>query len=187
MEESCLHAVFACCLEKTEKKSSESPIMLGSKLMRLSGSGLVRQQFTRTSGVSQVRSYHETVHDHFNNPRNVGKMDKSDPKVGTAIVGKAACGDVVQLQIKVEEGVITDAKFKTFGCGSAIASASYATELIKGKSADEAAALRNTDISDYLKLPPVKIHCSLLVEEAVRNALDDYKSKQIPKTTEATL
>ena len=134
------------------------------------------------------RSYHETVHDHFNNPRNVGKMDKSDPKVGTAIVGKAACGDVVQLQIKVEDGVITDAKFKTFGCGSAIASASYATELIKGKSADEAATLKNTDISEYLKLPPVKIHCSLLVEEAVKNALDDYKSKQgSPNAKEAKL
>jgi Fe-S cluster assembly scaffold IscU len=131
--------------------------------------------------------YHETVHDHFNNPRNVGKLDKLDPTVGTAVVGKAACGDVVQLQIKVEEGIIKDAKFKTFGCGSAIASASYATELIKGKSAEEAAAIRNTDISDYLKLPPVKIHCSLLVEEAVRNALDDYKAKQAPRTTEAKL
>ena len=135
----------------------------------------------------QVRGYHETVHDHFNNPRNVGKLDKADPKVGTAVVGKAACGDVVQLQIKVEDGVIKDAKFKTFGCGSAIASASYATELIKGKTAEEAAALRNTDISEYLKLPPVKIHCSLLVEEAVRNALEDYNSKQGPKTTEAKI
>jgi nitrogen fixation NifU-like protein len=137
--------------------------------------------------ISQIRNYHETVHDHFNNPRNVGKLDKSDPKVGTAIVGKAACGDVVQLQIKVEDGVITDAKFKTFGCGSAIASASYATELIKGKSANETSELKNTDISEYLKLPPVKIHCSLLVEEAVKNALDDYKSKQTPKTKEANL
>jgi Fe-S cluster assembly scaffold IscU len=105
-------------------------------------------------------------------------MDRKDPNVGTAIVGKAACGDVVQLQIKVEDGVIQDAKFKTFGCGSAIASASYATELIKGKSTEEASSLRNTDISEYLKLPPVKIHCSLLVEEAVKNALNDYKSKQ---------
>ena len=134
-----------------------------------------------------MRVYHETVHDHFNNPRNVGKLDKSDPNVGTAIVGKAACGDVVQLQIKVTDGVISDAKFKTFGCGSAIASASYATELIKGRSADEAADLKNTDISEYLKLPPVKIHCSLLVEEAVQNALDDYRSKQAAKATEATL
>jgi len=155
--------------------------------MRLmSRQNLLRHSNIPTAGI-QARCYHETVHDHFNNPRNVGKLDKSDPKVGTAVVGKAACGDVVQLQIKVEDGVIKDAKFKTFGCGSAIASASYATELIKGKTAEEAAALRNTDISEYLKLPPVKIHCSLLVEEAVRNALDDYKSKQSPKTTEAEI
>ena len=150
---------------------------------------MVQSRYAR-SGLFQVQSsrlYHETVHDHFNNPRNVGKMDKSDPQVGTAIVGKAACGDVVQLQIRVENGVIQDAKFKTFGCGSAIASASYATELIKGKSANEAASLRNTDISDYLKLPPVKIHCSLLVEEAVQNALSDYKAKQSTKPTEAEL
>lgn len=133
-----------------------------------------------------VRAYHETVHDHFNNPRNVGKLDKADPNVGTAIVGKAACGDVVQLQIKVENGVISDARFKTFGCGSAIASASYATEVIKGKSTDEVSQLRNTDISNYLKLPPVKIHCSLLVEEAVKTALEDYNSKQ-PRAQEAVL
>ena len=147
---------------------------------------LSRTQASRGSWVSSnsvgtsvfSRGYHETVHDHFNNPRNVGKMDRKDPNVGTAIVGKAACGDVVQLQIKVEDGVIQDAKFKTFGCGSAIASASYATEMIKGKSTEEASSLRNTDISEYLKLPPVKIHCSLLVEEAVKNALNDYKSKQ---------
>jgi Fe-S cluster assembly scaffold IscU len=149
--------------------------------------GVKRAHISPLTATGRVRAYHDTVHDHFNNPRNVGKLDKSDPSVGTAVVGKAACGDVVQLQIKVENGIIQDAKFKTFGCGSAIASASYATELIKGKSAEEASALRNTDISEYLKLPPVKIHCSLLVEEAVRNALDDYKSKQIPKTTEATL
>lgn len=134
---------------------------------------------------TQTRSYHENVHDHFYNPRNVGKLDKKDPTVGTAVVGKAACGDVVQLQVKVENGVITDAKFKTFGCGSAIASSSFATELIKGKTAEEAAALKNTDISSYLKLPPVKIHCSLLVEEAVKAALDDYKDKQT-KIKEAT-
>jgi iron-sulfur cluster assembly enzyme ISCU, mitochondrial len=133
-----------------------------------------------------VRRYHETVHDHFNNPRNVGKLDKADPSVGTAIVGKAACGDVVQLQIKVENGVISDARFKTFGCGSAIASASYATEVIKGKSTDEVSQLKNTDISSYLKLPPVKIHCSLLVEEAVKTALEDYNSKQM-KVKEAVL
>lgn len=101
-------------------------------------------------------------------------------------MGKAACGDVVQLQIKVENGVISDARFKTFGCGSAIASASYATEVIKGKSTDEVSQLKNTDISSYLKLPPVKIHCSLLVEEAVKTALEDYNSKQM-KVKEAVL
>ena len=161
--------------------------MITSRLLRLTQSTSWLRSKTQSIFVPQVRVYHETVHDHFNNPRNVGKLDKSDPTVGTAIVGKAACGDVVQLQIQVEDGIIKDAKFKTFGCGSAIASASYATELIKGKSAAEASALRNTDISEYLKLPPVKIHCSLLVEEAVRNAIDDYKSKQAPNATEAKL
>jgi Fe-S cluster assembly scaffold IscU len=156
-------------------------------LLRLTRSLKLNGSHNVVPCLTQARFYHETVHDHFNNPRNVGKLDKADPNVGTAVVGKAACGDVVQLQIKVEDGVIKDAKFKTFGCGSAIASASYATELIKGKSAEEAAALRNTDISEYLKLPPVKIHCSLLVEEAVRNALEDYRSKQSPNATEAKL
>jgi len=132
------------------------------------------------------RLYHENVHDHFYSPRNVGKLDKNDPSVGTATVGKAACGDFVQLQVKVENGVITDAKFKTFGCGSAIASSSFATELIKGMSAGEASNLKNTDISHYLKLPPVKIHCSLLVEEAVKAALEDYQTKQT-KIKEAQL
>lgn len=161
--------------------------MLTSRLLRLTQSTSWLRPKPQSIFVPQARVYHETVHDHFNNPRNVGKLDKSDPTVGTAIVGKAACGDVVQLQIQVEDGIIKDAKFKTFGCGSAIASASYATELIKGKSAAEASALRNTDISEYLKLPPVKIHCSLLVEEAVRNAIDDYKSKQTPNAMEAKL
>lgn len=156
-------------------------------LQRLGLSRPFKSQLSLSSPSGQLRHYHETVHDHFNNPRNVGKLDKASPNVGTAVVGKAACGDVVQLQIQVENGIIKDAKFKTFGCGSAIASASYATELIKGKSAEEAASIRNTDISDYLKLPPVKIHCSLLVEEAVRNALDDYKSKQTPKAKEVEL
>jgi Fe-S cluster assembly scaffold IscU len=167
------------------KKNSQK-LMLNSTLRRYIGGSLRSIELRQSNGL-YVRSYHETVHDHFNNPRNVGKMDKNDPNVGTAIVGKAACGDVVQLQIKVEDGIIKDAKFKTFGCGSAIASASYATELIKGKSADEVSTLRNTDISEYLKLPPVKIHCSLLVEEAVKNALDDFHSKQATKATEAKL
>ncbi|CAJ1341797.1 unnamed protein product [Effrenium voratum] len=125
------------------------------------------------------RGYHAAVHDHFTNPRNVGSLDKADKHVGTALVGKAACGDVIKLQVKVgDDGVIQDAKFKTFGCGSAIASSSYATERIIGQSIDEAAGIRNTDISSHLKLPPVKIHCSVLAQEAIQAAINDYKSKR---------
>lgn len=137
--------------------------------------------------LGQQRSYSKEVHDHFFNPRNAGSFDMNDPqnkdKVGTAIVGKAACGDVIKLQVKVEDGKITDARFKTFGCGSAIASSSYATELIKGKTTDEALKLRNTDIASHLNLPPVKIHCSLLAEDAVKLAIDNYNSKK-PKVEE---
>lgn len=125
------------------------------------------------------RGYHEVVHDHFNNPRNVGSLDKEDSNVGSALVGKASCGDVIKLQVKVsKDGVIEDAKFKTFGCGSAIASSSYATEMIIGQKVDEASKIKNTDISAHLKLPPVKIHCSVLAEEAIQAAIADYKEKQ---------
>jgi len=125
------------------------------------------------------RLYDPKVHDHFAQPRNVGALDKEDPSVGTAFVGKASCGDVIKLQIKVDEnGVIEDAKFKTFGCGSAIASSSLATEMIKGKTTEEAMGFKNTDISGYLKLPPVKIHCSLLAEEAIHAAVNDYNEKK---------
>lgn len=130
-----------------------------------------------------VRCYDEAVIDHFNKPRNVGSLDKDDPSVGTAFVGKASCGDVIKLQIKVNEetGKIEDAKFKTFGCGSAIASSSLATEMIKGKTTEEAMSFKNTDISGYLKLPPVKIHCSLLAEEAIHAAVTDYNEKHPKK------
>lgn len=125
-------------------------------------------------------AYSEKVIDHYENPRNVGSMDKSDAHVGTGIVGAPACGDVMKLQIQVDDmGVIRDAKFKTFGCGSAIASSSLVTEWIKGKSVDEAAAIKNTEIAEYLSLPPVKIHCSMLAEEAVKAAISDYKNKQV--------
>merc|ERR550525_455196 len=117
------------------------------------------------------RNYHEAVHDHFNNPRNFGKLDAKDSAVGTALVGKASCGDVIKLQVKVEDNVITDAKFKTFGCGSAIASSSLATEMIIGKKINEAEQLKNTDISSHLKLPPVKIHCSVLAGRRSRRQL----------------
>mmetsp|Transcript_53985 Transcript_53985/g.107459 ORF Transcript_53985/g.107459 Transcript_53985/m.107459 type:complete len:147 (-) Transcript_53985:87-527(-) len=123
------------------------------------------------------RSYHEAVHDHFNNPRNVGVLDKKDSAVGSALVGKASCGDVIKLQVRVEDNIIKDAKFKTFGCGSAIASSSLATEMIIGKSINEAEQLKNTDISSHLKLPPVKIHCSVLAEEAIQAAIADYRIK----------
>jgi nitrogen fixation NifU-like protein len=122
-------------------------------------------------------AYSDNVLDHYENPRNVGKLDKSDPTVGTGLVGAPACGDVLQLQIKVEGDVITDAKFKTYGCGSAIASSSLVTTWLKGKSLDEAASIKNTDIAEELALPPVKIHCSILAEDAIKAALADYKAK----------
>ncbi|WP_210397580.1 Fe-S cluster assembly scaffold IscU [Motiliproteus sediminis] len=124
-------------------------------------------------------AYSEEVLDHYENPRNVGKMDDADPHVGTGMVGAPACGDVMRLQIKVsDEGVIEDAKFKTYGCGSAIASSSLVTEWVKGMTLDQASELKNTDISQQLALPPVKIHCSVLAEDAIKAAIDDYRKKQ---------
>jgi len=125
-------------------------------------------------------AYSDKVLDHYSNPRNVGSLDKRDPNVGTGMVGAPECGDVMKLQIKVQEdtGVIVDAKFKTFGCGSAIASSSLATEMLKGKTVDEALAIRNTVIVNELSLPPVKIHCSVLAEDAIKAAIADYKAKQ---------
>jgi nitrogen fixation NifU-like protein len=124
-------------------------------------------------------AYSDKVIDHYENPRNVGSLDKKDEHVGTGIVGAPECGDVMKLQIKVsDDGVIEEAKFKTFGCGSAIASSSLATEWVKGKTVDEALEIKNTDIVEELSLPPVKIHCSVLAEDAIRAALADYRSKQ---------
>jgi nitrogen fixation NifU-like protein len=123
-------------------------------------------------------AYSEKVIDHYENPRNVGSLDKNDPYVGTGLVGAPACGDVMKLQIKVgPDGIIQDAKFKTFGCGSAIASSSLVTEWVKGKSVDEAATIKNTQIAQHLALPPVKIHCSVLAEDAIKAAVADYKQK----------
>lgn len=122
-------------------------------------------------------AYSNKVIDHYENPRNVGKMDADDPTVGTGMVGAPACGDVMKLQIKVEEGIITDAKFKTYGCGSAIASSSLVTEWVKGRTLDEAAEIKNSDIAEELALPPVKIHCSVLAEDAIKAAISDYKGK----------
>ncbi|SNR76892.1 FeS assembly scaffold apoprotein IscU [Methylobacillus rhizosphaerae] len=124
-------------------------------------------------------AYSDKVLDHYENPRNVGSLDKNDPSVGTGMVGAPACGDVMKLQIKVnEEGIIEDAKFKTYGCGSAIASSSLVTELIKGKSLDQAMEIKNSDIAEELALPPVKIHCSVLAEDAIRAAITDLRTKQ---------
>ena len=124
-------------------------------------------------------AYSEKVLDHYENPRNVGSFDKDDPSVGTGLVGAPACGDVMKLQLKItDEGIIEDAKFKTFGCGSAIASSSLATEWVKGMSIDQAMGIKNTQIVEELNLPPVKIHCSVLAEDAIKGAIADYKAKR---------
>ena len=124
-------------------------------------------------------AYHQNVLDHYNNPRNVGSMNKADPDVGTGLVGAPACGDVMKLQIKVgDDGTIEKAVFITFGCGSAISSSSYATEILEGKKIEEAMHIKNTDIAQHLKLPPVKLHCSMLAEDAIKAAVTDYKKKK---------
>ena len=124
-------------------------------------------------------AYSEKVIDHYENPRNVGKMDVGDVNVGTGMVGAPACGDVMKLQIRVEDGIIQDAKFKTYGCGSAIASSSLLTEWVKGKTLEQAGAIKNTQIAEELALPQVKIHCSILAEDAIKAAIEDYKRKHL--------
>ena len=129
-------------------------------------------------------AYSEKVIEHYENPRNVGSFDKDDPNVGTGLVGAPACGDVMKLQLKINDaGVIEDAKFKTFGCGSAIASSSLATEWVKGKTIDQAMEIKNTQIVEELSLPPVKIHCSVLAEDAIKSAIADYKKKKEARTS----
>ena len=142
-------------------------------------------KFQRSSNITRfpliqgIRRYHEKVLDHYNNPRNVGSLDKKNKNVGTGLVGAPACGDVMKLQILVnDDGTIMDAKFKTFGCGSAIASSSFASEKIKGLHVYEANKLRNTDIANELKLPPVKLHCSMLAEDAIKSAIKDWEKKR---------
>ncbi|HVZ71270.1 MAG TPA: Fe-S cluster assembly scaffold IscU [Polyangia bacterium] len=128
-------------------------------------------------------AYSEKVIEHYENPRNVGSFDKDDPNVGTGLVGAPACGDVMKLQLKInDDGIIEDAKFKTFGCGSAIASSSLATEWVKGMTIDQAMQLKNTQIVEELSLPPVKIHCSVLAEDAIKSAIADYKAKRQART-----
>ena len=122
-------------------------------------------------------AYSDAVLKHYENPSNVGRMDSADVNVGTGLVGAPACGDVLRLQIKVEDGIIVDAKFKTYGCGSAIASSSLVTEWVKGKTLDEAGSIKNAEIAEELSLPPVKIHCSILAEDAIKAAVNDYRNK----------
>ena len=128
--------------------------------------------------IKNIKNYHTNVIDHYENPRNVGSLDKNNKNVGTGLVGAPACGDVMKLQIEVENGIITQTKFKTFGCGSAIASSSYITEFIKGKTLEQASTVKNSDIAQFLKLPPVKLHCSMLAEDAIKSAIENYKIKQ---------
>ena len=133
---------------------------------------------THNSYIKNCRFYHNNVIDHYESPRNVGSLDKKSNRVGTGLVGAPACGDVMKLDIEVDEnGIIVQSKFKTFGCGSAIASSSVATEWVKGKSIDEAIEITNKDIAAHLKLPPVKLHCSMLAEDAIKSAIKDYKNK----------
>jgi nitrogen fixation NifU-like protein len=133
-------------------------------------------------------AYSDKVIDHYENPRNVGSFDKNDPSIGTGMVGAPACGDVMKLQIKVDDntGIITDAKFKTYGCGSAIASSSLVTEWLKGKTLDEAGTIKNSSIAEELALPPVKIHCSILAEDAIKAAVDDYRNRHSQTENQAT-
>ena len=129
-------------------------------------------------------AYSKQVLDHYENPRNVGKMDENDPNVGTGMVGAPACGDVMRLQIKVEDNIITDAKFKTYGCGSAIASSSLLTEWVKGMNLDDASQVKNTQLAEELALPPVKIHCLVLAEDAIKTAIKDYQMKVRKESTQ---
>ena len=143
---------------------------------------VLRRQAVGVGGAPIRRLYHENVIDHYENPRNVGSLDKKKKTVGTGLVGAPACGDVMKLQFEVDDsGKIIDAKFKTFGCGSAIASSSVATEWLKGKTIEDCLTIKNTDIASHLKLPPVKLHCSMLAEDAIKAAVKDYQAKNQQK------
>lgn len=154
-----------------------------AQLAGSSGSGQAAAGALAVVTARSVRFYHKNVVDHYERPRNVGSFDKNDPNVGTGLVGAPACGDVMKLQIKVDEdGNIVDSCFKTFGCGSAIASSSVATEWVKGKSLDEVTTIKNSDIAKHLSLPPVKLHCSMLAEDAIKAAVKDIKKKRAAAT-----
>ncbi|PWZ18410.1 Iron-sulfur cluster assembly protein 1 [Zea mays] len=159
---------------------------VGRRLLGVGG-GEPAPSVAAAVAASRSRGYHERVVDHYNNPRNVGSLDKDDADVGTGIVGAPACGDVMKLQIRVDEGSgrIVDARFKTFGCGSAIASSSVASEWVKGKQVEEVVAIKNTEIAKHLSLPPVKLHCSMLAEDAIKAAVKDYEAKKGKKMAKA--
>ncbi|KAL3764902.1 hypothetical protein ACHAW5_003551 [Stephanodiscus triporus] len=165
-------------------------MLAATSLRRATRVVLSRSPAAGANGAAQQhvhrRGYHENIIEHYENPRNVGSLDKNDDDVGTGLVGAPACGDVMKLQIKVDEnGNIQESKFKTFGCGSAIASSSVATEWVKGKHVDDVLAIKNTDIAAHLKLPPVKLHCSMLAEDAIRAAVNDWKAKKEAKKAAA--
>ena len=163
---------------KAALRSARAAASLSSSSVSSSSSSS-SSSFLRASAAAPRRAYHQNIVDHYESPRNVGALDKAATDVGTGLVGAPACGDVMKLQIRVgADGRISDAKFKTFGCGSAIASSSVATEWVKGRSLDECLAIRNTDIAAHLKLPPVKLHCSMLAEDAIKAAVKDYQAKQ---------
>lgn len=163
-------------ISKSQLKTAVMPGLFSSVFRATSRSSIAIA--TQPNPV-QVRAYHPKVLDHYNNPRNVGSMNKLDADVGTGLVGAPACGDVMKLQIRVDDnGIINDVKFKTFGCGSAIASSSYVTELVRGMSIQEAGKIKNTTIAKELSLPPVKLHCSMLAEDAIKSAINDYNSKR---------
>ncbi|KAL6609396.1 hypothetical protein ACP70R_039365 [Stipagrostis hirtigluma subsp. patula] len=155
-------------------------MMLRAAGRRLLGAAAAGEASPAVAAAAPARGYHERVVDHYNNPRNVGTLDKDDPDVGTGLVGAPACGDVMKLQIRVDEGSgrIVDARFKTFGCGSAIASSSVASEWVKGKQMEEVVEIKNTEIAKHLSLPPVKLHCSMLAEDAIKAAVKDYEEKK---------
>ncbi|XP_038646292.1 iron-sulfur cluster assembly scaffold protein IscU-like [Scyliorhinus canicula] len=174
--------VGACPLKSKQKGRGPfcDAVVLSRAMAVVSGCSLRR--LVLQSRAPLAAAYHKKVVDHYENPRNVGSLDKKSKNVGTGLVGAPACGDVMKLQIEVDDnGKIVDARFKTFGCGSAIASSSLATEWVKGKTVDEALMIRNTDIAKELCLPPVKLHCSMLAEDAIKAALADYKVKQQKK------
>merc|ERR1711903_348105 len=161
-----------------QKKKKMAMLRNLSEVAKVLGRGSVLEQLGKPFAAT-TRLYHEKVIDHYENPRNVGSFDKNDKNVGTGLVGAPACGDVMKLQIKVDDdGNITDSCFKTFGCGSAIASSSVATEWVKGQHVDEATQIKNSEIANHLNLPPVKLHCSMLAEDAIKAAVKDVKDKQ---------